>query len=406
MITRTQVLNTLATARSYKTYLEIGVGLKDNFNGVLVEHKESVDPAHDATYAMSSDDFFAGPGKDKRWDLIFIDGYHVADQVRRDIDNSLACLNEGGAVVLHDCLPPSEDAQRVPPVQVLWTGDVWKAWAWNRMYRPDLSMRVVDVDLGCGVIERGAQKCFPKTEVLDYQFLVNNKAELLNLVSWDTWKYFYVSGVLRPMEMSLDTPLREVLEAMQRKIMTNTSYFGVRAYQSPVDFWVYQELLYETKPDLIIEIGNACGGALLALAHLCDAMGKGEVLGIDVDHSAVAEKVKAHPRIRLIEGNALNVFQEVQRLVPEGASVMVIEDSSHGYENTLGILRLYSKLVGRGGYFIVEDGICHHGLEVGPSPGPFEAVHTFLLENPAFEADRSRESFLITWNPHGYLRRI
>jgi cephalosporin hydroxylase len=59
-----------------------------------------------------------------------------------------------------------------------------------------------------------------------------------------------------------------------------------------------------------------------------------------------------------------------------------------------------------GGYFIVEDGICHHGLEIGPSPGPYEAVETFVAERSEFEIDRSREAFGITWNPKGYLKRV
>jgi len=68
-------------------------------------------------------------------------------------------------------------------------------------------------------------------------------------------------------------------------------------------------------------------------------------------------------------------------------------------------LRSYSVLIKPGDYLIVEDSICHHGLSVGPEPGPYEAIETFVNENSDFEIDRSRESFLITWNPKGYLRR-
>ena len=85
--------------------------------------------------------------------------------------------------------------------------------------------------------------------------------------------------------------------------------------------------------------------------------------------------------------------------------VLVIEDSSHTYENTLNMLRLYSKFIKLGDYFIVEDSICHHGLSVGPNPGPYEAIETFIRECEGFEIDRDKESFLITWNPKGYLKR-
>ena len=86
--------------------------------------------------------------------------------------------------------------------------------------------------------------------------------------------------------------------------------------------------------------------------------------------------------------------------------VLIIEDSSHEYDNTLQILRKYSDLITKGSYFIIEDGICHHGLDVGPDPGPYEAIETFMSETNSFEIDRSKESFLITWNPKGFLKRV
>ena len=132
---------------------------------------------------------------------------------------------------------------------------------------------------------------------------------------------------------------------------------------------------------------------------------RGRIIAVDIDHAHLRPAAKAHPRITFLEGDACAVADRVKALVPEGAEVLVIEDSSHTYDNTLGVLRAYSDLIRPGGYFIVEDSICHHGLDVGPSPGPFEAIEAFVAEHPAFEIDRSRESFLITWNPKGYLRR-
>ena len=207
------------------------------------------------------------------------------------------------------------------------------------------------------------------------------------------------------MEERLDMPMSAVLEHMQRRILHETSYFGIKTLQSPVDFWVYQELICETKPDVIIEIGNYCGGSALALAHILDALGHGWIIGVDVNHSAVPGTVKDHPRITLIEGDACASYEAVTSLILPAERVMVIEDSSHTFDNTLGVLRLYSQLIKPGDYLIVEDSICHHGLAVGPSPGPYEAVEAFVNENKDFEIDRGRESFLITWNPAGYLRR-
>ncbi len=206
------------------------------------------------------------------------------------------------------------------------------------------------------------------------------------------------------MEASLHLPPKDVLARMQHRILSQTTYFGVTTLKSPIDFWVYQELLFEIRPDFIVEIGNFRGGSALALAHLCDALGHGNVIGLDLSHEAVPDLVRQHPRIRLVSGDACASLPTVASLVA-GGSVMVIEDSAHTYDNTLAVLRTYAPLVTVGSYFIVEDGIIHHGLDGGPSPGPYEAIETFVLENDAFQIDRQRESFLITWNPKGYLRR-
>lgn len=208
------------------------------------------------------------------------------------------------------------------------------------------------------------------------------------------------------LEDSLDMPLKQVLEIIQLRIMNQSTYFGVRTFKSPLDFWVYQELLHELRPDVIVEIGNCYGGSTLALAHLCDALGVGRVIGVDLNHGLIADIVRAHPRITLIESDAIAAAARVRELIAAHERVLIIEDSAHTYENTLGVLRAYAGLVSAGSYFIVEDGICHHGLDVGPQPGPYEAVEAFMAEAPDFQVDRSRESFLVTWNPKGFLKRI
>ncbi len=208
------------------------------------------------------------------------------------------------------------------------------------------------------------------------------------------------------MEELLELPLRQVLPVMQARIMTNTTYFGVPALKNPLDFWVYQELITQQQPDVIIEIGNRYGGSTLALAHFLDLLGKGRLIGVDISHALIAARVRAHPRITLLEGDACQVFEQVAGCVNAEERVLIIEDSAHTYENTLAVLRTYSPLLKRGEYFIVEDSICHHGLDTGPKPGPYEAIETFVAENAAFVVDRGKEDFLITWNPKGFLRRV
>src|SRR5215471_9165899 len=90
------------------------------------------------------------------------------------------------------------------------------------------------------------------------------------------------------MEDHLNLSLKQVLRVMQTRILTQSTYFGIRTLKSPVDFWIYQEMLFEAKPDFIIEIGTFCGGSTLALAHICDCLGKGRVIGIDRSHAQVS----------------------------------------------------------------------------------------------------------------------
>lgn len=208
------------------------------------------------------------------------------------------------------------------------------------------------------------------------------------------------------LEQILDLRVREVLAHIQNRITSDTTYFGIPALKNPGDAWVYQEIMHERRPDVVIEIGVHHGGGALRLAHTCDLLGHGHLIGIDISLDLVHEAVRQHPRITLVEQDALAAFPRVSSMIAPGSRVLIIEDSSHTYENTLGVLRAYSALLQAGDYFIVEDGICWHGLELGPNPGPYEAVEQFVRENRQFAIDRSREKFLITWNPRGFLVKV
>lgn len=208
------------------------------------------------------------------------------------------------------------------------------------------------------------------------------------------------------MEGNLDMKIRDLLPIMQEQIVDRSKYFGIQTQKSPTDFWVYQEILFEIKPDYIIEIGNFNGGSTLALAHIFDNLGHGKIIGIDINHDNVPQIVRNHPRIELITGDACDSFDSVRRMIPEGSKVIVIEDSSHTLENTLNVLRKYNELVNIGSYFIVEDSIINNGLPGVGDPGPYAAIEQFISEQKNFEIDREREPFVVTWNPKGYLKRI
>lgn len=184
-LSRTDVINNLIRKHNLSRYLEIGVSdAAMNFDKIVCDYKAGIDPDVDCEYRMTSDSFFESY-RGEKFDLIFVDGMHVAEQALRDINNALNLITENGFVVVHDCNPTSEGLQcrREHPIDrnILWCGDVWKAWAELRASRPDLGMYVIDVDWGVGVINKSSQELFTKEIVPTYGFLDENRQELLNL---------------------------------------------------------------------------------------------------------------------------------------------------------------------------------------------------------------------------------
>jgi cephalosporin hydroxylase len=171
----------------------------------------------------------------------------------------------------------------------------------------------------------------------------------------------------------------------------------------PLDLWIYQEIMWERRPDVVIEIGSFAGGSSLALAHMMDNVGKGRIISMDI---RLDKNVPKHPRIQFIEVDAMKHFDAVKATIKPEETVMVIEDSSHYQEHTYTMLKQYGQLVKVGDYFIVEDTLVWHGLDEGPKPGPWEGVEKFLKESDDFVSDRSREGFILTWNPRGFLKRV
>lgn len=188
-VQRWNVINALAEACKARTYLEIGLGPRGSRSSshVRIPNRVSVDPFEvDAEQHMTSDQFFAH--NRKLFDVVFIDGLHHACQAQRDIENALRVITPGGVVVVHDCNPTTEVAQRVPrPAETpVWNGDVWRAWCRLRRV-PDLSMTVVDVDHGCGVITRGAQAPY-LGRVDTWAEFQQQRVGALNLVPWPDWR--------------------------------------------------------------------------------------------------------------------------------------------------------------------------------------------------------------------------
>lgn len=182
-------------------------------------------------------------------------------------------------------------------------------------------------------------------------------------------------------------------------------WLGVQTQKCPFDVWIYQELLFATRPDVVIETGTAAGGSALFFASMFDLLGAGRVITIDVDQRPGRPD---HARIEYVAGSSTDpaVVRCVLSSVPEAARVMVVLDSDHAREHVSAELAAYASRVTPGCYLVVED----TNLNGGPvrpdfGAGPGEAVRAFLAGHPEFEIDRGCERLLMTFNPGGYLRR-
>lgn len=185
---RFDIINYFIKKYGYKKYLEIGVEDGDCIKAVSCQLIHGVDPfSVNATHRVTSDTFFEMLRPSFKYDIIFIDGLHVEEQVTRDILNSLAHLEENGVIIVHDCNPPTEWHQRSYEEAKtngcrLWNGTVWKSIVCFRQARPDLQMHVVDTDWGVGIIKRGSQELL-ESRLYTWEDFQANREKMLNLIS-------------------------------------------------------------------------------------------------------------------------------------------------------------------------------------------------------------------------------
>ncbi len=214
------------------------------------------------------------------------------------------------------------------------------------------------------------------------------------------------------------------------------SQLGIQIIQYPQDIVAMQELIWQIKPDLIIETGIAHGGSLimsasmLAQLDMCDAIEAGlslnpkeshrKVLGIDIDiraHNRAA--IEAHPmasRIQMIQGSSIapEIIEQVRQVSSGYKSILVCLDSNHTHEHVLAELEAYAPLTSVGSYCVVFDTIIEDlpaemfpDRPWGPGDNPKTAVWQYLKAHPEFEIDTSiQHKLLITVAPDGYLKRV
>ena len=181
---RYEIIQETINRKNYKSYLEIGCDQDELFSKIKIDKKIGVDPASGGTVRDTSDNFFKK--NNERFDIIFIDGLHEYDQVKKDIDNSLLFLNNNGVIFLHDCMPMRFISQAVPRSRNRWNGDVWKNIVESRT-KQEIDTYVVHADQGVGMILKRPNKKilnlnmnnFKRLKFKDYFY---NHKEYLNVV--------------------------------------------------------------------------------------------------------------------------------------------------------------------------------------------------------------------------------
>ena len=212
-----------------------------------------------------------------------------------------------------------------------------------------------------------------------------------------------------------------LLESLAENYSYNFNWLGMPIIQYPQDIVAIQEILWETRPDTIVETGVARGGSLIFYASLLEMIGiDGMVFGIDIDirkHNRI--RIEQHPlshRIRLIENSSIeqSTINKVRKFIGSGKKVMVSLDSNHTHEHVLKELELYCPLVSIGCYCVVFDTVVED-MKAGSFPdrpwdkgnNPRTAVNEFLKYNDSFVLDDQIEKkLIITAAPGGYLRKI
>lgn len=189
-----------------------------------------------------------------------------------------------------------------------------------------------------------------------------------------------------------------------KQIYGDTYYRGIPCLKCPMDMWMYQEIIYRNRPDLIIETGSYMGASALYMADLLDVLGGGYILSVDI----VGMSRPNHSRIKWEMGSSSSrEFYETALAYSKDRTVMVILDSDHSKTHVLNELNSLGKLATVGQYLIVEDtNVNGHPVFPKWGDGPFEAVREFLKGNTNFVVDESCEKFLMTFNPGGYLKRV
>jgi cephalosporin hydroxylase len=198
----------------------------------------------------------------------------------------------------------------------------------------------------------------------------------------------------------------------EKQLWRNLKWLGIPMWKLPFDAMIVQNLIYQIQPDYIIETGTGMGGSAAFYASICDLIGHGEVVTIDIENKHELDKLPDYifSKILFINDNSidLNLLNELYNNFSEKKNLVIL-DSWHTYEHVYTELISYSKLVPVGSYIIVEDShVSGHPVEWKWGKGPYEAIHEFLLteQGKNFKIDKELEHQEMTFNCDGFLLRV
>lgn len=211
---------------------------------------------------------------------------------------------------------------------------------------------------------------------------------------------------IETLETQLGMTLRQWIERYQGKLVfEQVHYRGVPTWKNVLDLWVYQEIIWETGVEAVIEIGARHGGTTLWLSDQLRNFRGASATVISIDLERPARELPGNVHFICGDSIAPETVREVEAIWAR-RKTLVIADGNHAADHVLEEMRLYAPLIPVGSYFIAEDGIVDVMDWKAYTPGPMIAAQRFLAENDEFEVDRAREKFLLTYAPGGFLKRI
>ena len=190
-----------------------------------------------------------------------------------------------------------------------------------------------------------------------------------------------------------------IIPYLDSGVIGDTWWMGIKVLKVPMDMWLYQEIIHNHAPDVIIETGTYNGGSALFMAQVCENLNRGRIITIDI----VKRKFPEHKRIEYVNASSISedTVKQVKQMIKPGEKVMVILDANHDEDFVDQELKLWSPIVTKGQYLVVEDTVlCYK--QTG-ADGPYDSVKKFMSDNKEFVIDESKHKFMISSNMCGFL---